>query len=115
MKNIKKVKLNGHPTQRIPGSAHISFEFIEGESILLMLNMQGIFAASGSSCASQALKSSYVLTEMGLSTTLAQGSISFSLGKYNTKEEVDKVLEVLPPIVDRLRQMSPIYKEDKDK
>jgi cysteine desulfurase len=111
--NIEKVKLNGHRTQRIPGSAHISFEFIEGESILLMLNMQGIFAASGSSCASQALKSSYVLTEMGLSPTLAQGSISFSLGKYNTPEEVDKVLEVLPPIVDRLRQMSPIYNKEK--
>jgi len=115
LKNIKKVKLNGHPRQRIPGSAHISFEFIEGESILLMLNMQGIFAASGSSCASQALKSSYVLTEMGLSTTLAQGSISFSLGKYNSEKEVDRVLEVLPPIVDRLRQMSPIYTEEKDK
>jgi len=90
--NIEKVKLNGQ---------------------LLMLNMQGIFAASGSSCASQALKSSYVLTEMGLSPTLAQGSISFSLGKYNTPEEVDKVLEVLPPIVDRLRQMSPIYNKEK--
>jgi cysteine desulfurase len=115
IKNIKEVKLNGHPTERIPGSAHISFEFIEGESILLMLNMQGIFTASGSSCASQALKSSYVLTEMGLSTTLSQGSISFSLGKYNTVQEVDKVLEVLPPIVDRLRKMSPIYKEKKDK
>jgi cysteine desulfurase len=112
MKNIDRVKLNGHRTQRIPGSAHISFEFIEGESILLMLNMQGIFAASGSSCASQALKSSYVLTEMGLSPTLAQGSISFSLGKYNTTQEVDKVLEVLPPIIDKLRQMSPIYNKD---
>jgi cysteine desulfurase len=112
MENIKKVKLNGHPTRRIPGSAHISFEFIEGESILLMLNMDGIFAASGSSCASQALKSSYVLTEMGLSPTLAQGSISFSLGKYNTSQEVEKTLEVLPPIVRRLREMSPIYKEE---
>jgi cysteine desulfurase len=111
MDNIKNVKLNGHPTRRIPGSAHISFEFIEGESILLMLNMEGIFAASGSSCASQALKSSYVLTEMGLSPTLAQGSISFSLGKYNTLQEVEKTLEVLPPIVNRLREMSPIYKE----
>jgi len=111
-KNIKDVKLNGHRTKRIPGSAHMSFEYIEGESILLMLNMQGIFAASGSSCASQALKSSYVLTEMGITSTLAQGSISFSLGKYNTKEEVERTLEVLPPIVDRLRQISPIYKSE---
>jgi len=112
-KNVKKVKLNGHPTNRIPGSAHFSFEFIEGESILLFLNMQGISTASGSSCASQALKSSYVLTEMGLSPTMAQGSISFSLGKYNTAKEVDKLLEVLPPIVDRLRQMSPLYTKEK--
>ncbi|MCJ7665131.1 MAG: cysteine desulfurase, partial [Actinobacteria bacterium] len=110
-KNIDNVKLNGHPTLRIPGSAHISFEFIEGESILLMLNMEGIFAASGSSCASQALKSSYVLTEMGLSPTLAQGSISFSLGKYNTADEVDRTLKVLPPIVERLRKMSPLFKQ----
>ena len=111
IKNIGNVKLNGHPTIRIPGSAHISFEFIEGESILLMLNMEGIFAASGSSCASQALKSSYVLTEMGLSPTMAQGSISFSLGKYNTSDEVDRTLEVLPPIIERLRKMSPLFKE----
>ena len=111
MKKINNIKLNGHPTHRTPGSAHISFEFIEGESILLMLNMKGISAASGSSCASQALKSSYVLTEMGLSPTLAQGSISFSLGKNNTMEEVKITLDVLPPIVERLRQMSPIYKE----
>ncbi len=109
--NIDKVKLNGHPTNRIPGSAHISFEFIEGESILLMLNMEGIFAASGSSCASQALKSSYVLIEMGLSATMAQGSISFSLGKYNTGDEVDKTIRVLPPIIERLRKMSPLFKE----
>ncbi len=110
-KSIDKTKLNGHPTRRIPGSAHISFEFIEGESILLMLNMEGIFAASGSSCASQALKSSYVLTEMGLSPTMAQGSISFSLGKCNTIAEVEKTLEVLPPIIERLRKMSPLFKE----
>lgn len=110
-RSIDKTKLNGHPTARIPGSAHISFEFVEGESILLMLNMEGIFAASGSSCASQALKSSYVLTEMGLSATMAQGSISFSLGKYNTIAEVDRTLEVLPPIIERLRKMSPLFKE----
>ncbi|MCJ7471870.1 MAG: cysteine desulfurase [Actinobacteria bacterium] len=111
IRNIDKVKLNGHPIRRIPGSAHISFEFIEGESILLMLNMEGIFTASGSSCASQALKSSYVLVEMGLSTTMAQGSISFSLGKYNTGDEVDRTICVLPPIIERLRKMSPLFKE----
>jgi cysteine desulfurase len=111
IEKIDKVKLNGHPSGRIPGSAHISFEYIEGESILLMLNMEGIFAASGSSCASQALKSSYVLIEMGLSSTMAQGSISFSLGKYNTEAEVDRTIKVLPPIIERLRKMSPLFKE----
>ena len=109
--NIKNVKLNGHPTERTPGNVHFSFEFIEGESILLMLNLEGIAAASGSSCASQALKSSHVLIAMGLSPTMAQGSILFSLGKYNTPEEVGSVIEVLPPIADRLRKMSPLYKE----
>ena len=108
---IKNVKLNGHPTERIPGNVHISFEFIEGESILLMLNLGGIAAASGSSCTSQALKSSHVLLAMDLTPTMAQGSILFSLGKYNTQKEVDRVLEVLPPIIDKLRKMSPLYKE----
>jgi cysteine desulfurase len=109
--SIKNVKLNGHPTKRIPGNVHISFDFIEGESILLMLNLHGIAAASGSSCTSQALKSSHVLLAMNLSPTMAQGSILFSLGKYNTQKEVDRVLEVLPSIIDRLRKMSPLYKE----
>lgn len=108
---IKNVKLNGHPTERTPGNVHISFEFIEGESILLMLNLEGIAAASGSACTSQALKSSHVLLSMGLSPTMAQGSILFSLGKYNTQKEVESVLAVLPSIIDRLRKMSPLYKE----
>lgn len=108
---IKNVKLNGHPTKRTPGNVHISFEFIEGESILLFLNLEGIATASGSSCASQALKSSHVLLAIGLSPTMAQGSVLFSLGKYNTQKEVKRVIGVLPPIIDRLRKMSPIYKE----
>jgi len=108
---IKNVKLNGHPMERTPGNVHLSFEFVEGESILLMLNLEGIAAASGSSCTSQALKSSHVLLAMDLSPTMAQGSILFSLGKYNTQEEVEKVIEILPPIIDRLRKMSPLYKE----
>ncbi|MBC8386501.1 MAG: IscS subfamily cysteine desulfurase [Actinobacteria bacterium] len=108
---ITDIKLNGHPTRRLPGNVHISFEYIEGESILLMLNMEGIAAASGSSCASQALKSSHVLNAIGLSPTMAQGSILFSLGKYNTDLEINRLLEVLPPIVKRLREMSPIYRK----
>lgn len=108
---VKNVKLNGPTTDRLPGNVHVSFKYIEGESILLMLNMEGIAAASGSSCTSQALKSSHVLNAIGLSPTMAQGSVLFSLGKYNTAEEVSRLLEVLPPIVKRLREMSPIYKE----
>ena len=108
--SIDKVKLNGHPVMRLPGNVHISYEFVEGESILLMLNLKGIEAASGSSCASQALKSSHVLLAINLTPTMAQGSVLFSLGKYNNQEQVDKVIEVLPPIIERLRQMSPLCK-----
>jgi len=111
-KSIKNVKLNGHPKQRLPGNVHFSFEYIEGESILLFLNMEGIAAASGSSCASQALKNSQVLLSMGLSPTMSQGSVLFSLGKFNTEKEVLKTIEVLPPIIKKLRQMSPLYKEE---
>jgi cysteine desulfurase len=110
MEKIEKVKLNGHPTLRLPGNVHMSYEYVEGESILLMLNLQGIAAASGSSCTSQALKSSHVLLAINLSPTMAQGSVLFSLGKYNTQQEVEKVIEVLPPIIERLRKMSPLCK-----
>jgi cysteine desulfurase len=108
--NIEKIKLNGHPTTRLPGNVHISYEYVEGESIILMLNIQRIAAASGSSCASHALKSSHVLLAIKLSPALANGSVLFSLGKYNTQEEVNKVLETLPPIIKRLREMSPLCK-----
>ncbi len=112
MSNINHVKLNGHPRQRLPGNVHLSFEYIEGESILLLLNIEGIEAASGSSCASQALKNSQVLLSIGLSPTMAQGSVLFSLGKFNTRQEVDKVINALPPIIEKLRKMSPLYKQD---
>ncbi|MBM3713488.1 MAG: aminotransferase class V-fold PLP-dependent enzyme [Actinobacteria bacterium] len=109
-KSIDKIKLNGHPVERLPGNVHIAYEFVEGESIILMLNIQGIAAASGSSCASHALKSSHVLLAIKLPPALANGSVLFSIGKYNTQDEVDKVLETLPPIIKRLREMSPLYK-----
>ncbi|MHB1346934.1 MAG: cysteine desulfurase family protein [Candidatus Humimicrobiaceae bacterium] len=108
--NVKEITLNGSMESRLPGNVHISFEYIEGESIVLFLNMQGITVATGSSCASQALKVSHVCTSIGLGQATAQGSILFSIGKYNTKEEIDKVIEVLPPIIDKLRKMSPLYK-----
>ena len=108
--NIKEITLNGPTESRLPGNVHISFEYIEGESIVLFLNMQGIMVATGSSCASQALKVSHVCTSIGLGQATAQGSILFSIGKYNTETDIDKVIEVLPPIIDRLRKMSPLYK-----
>ncbi len=106
---IDRVILTGHPTQRLPGNASFCIEFIEGESMLMLLNHQGVAAASGSACTSKALKASHVLLAMGLAHEIAHGSLLFSLGVSNTVEDIDYVLEVLPPIVDRLRQMSPLY------
>lgn len=106
---IDRVYLTGHPTLRLPGHVSVCVEFIEGESMLLMLNMQGIAASSGSTCTSRALKASHVLTAIGVETALAQGSLVFTLGESSTVEDVDYVAEVLPPIVERLRQMSPLY------
>jgi cysteine desulfurase len=99
----------GHPTMRLPGHVSVCVEFIEGESMLLMLNMQGVAASSGSTCTSRALKASHVLMAIGVETALAQGSLVFTLGESNTIEDVDYVAEVLPPIIERLRQMSPLY------
>ncbi|HUU22546.1 MAG TPA: cysteine desulfurase NifS, partial [Phycisphaerae bacterium] len=100
-------RLNGHPTQRLPNTTNISFEFIEGESILLMLNEHGICASSGSACTTGSLEPSHVLRALGVPYTAAHGSIRFSLSVYNTEAEIDKVLEVLPPIIRRLREISP--------
>jgi cysteine desulfurase len=101
--------LTGHPTQRLPNHASFCVEFIEGEAMLLMLNIQGIAVSSGSACTSKALKASHVLIAMGLPHEIAQGSLLFSLGVDNNEADIDYVLEKLPPIVDRLRQMSPLY------
>jgi len=109
---IDRVYLTGHPTMRLPGHVSVCVEFIEGESMLLMLDMRGIAASSGSTCTSRALKASHVLMAIGLEAALAQGSLVFTLGESNTVEDVDYVAEVLPPIVERLRQMSPLYKGD---
>jgi len=109
LSRIERSFLTGHPTQRLPGHASFCIEFIEGESMLMLLNHQGIAAASGSACTSRALKASHVLTAMGIPHEIVHGSLLFSFGLENTKDDVDYVLEVLPPIVDRLRQMSPLY------
>lgn len=110
-KNIKEVKLNGHPTERLPNTCNISFEYLEGESIILNLDMEGVAVSTGSACTSGSLEPSHVLIAMGVSPQTAQGSIRFSLGRINTKEDIDYVLEKLPPIIERLRKMSPLYKE----
>ena len=106
---MDRVYLTGHPTKRLPGHVSVCIEFIEGESMLLMLNMQGIAAASGSTCTSRILKASHVLMAIGLEAALAQGSLVFTLGESNTMQDVDYVAEALPPIVERLRQMSPLH------
>jgi len=106
---IPHVYLTGHPTQRLPHHVSVTVEYIEGESMLLFLSMQGVAVSSGSTCTSKALKASHVLTALGVDAALAQGSLLLTLGAGNTMEDVDYVLEVLPPIVERLRQMSPIY------
>lgn len=106
---IDHVMVTGHPQHRLPGHASFCVEFIEGEAMLMLLNSQGVAVTSGSACTSRALKASHVLIAMGLSHAIAQGSLLFSFGIDNTPEDVDYVLEALPPIVDRLRQMSPLY------
>ncbi len=106
-------RLNGHPSERLPGNINISFEFIEGESMLLLLDAKGICASSGSACTSGSLDPSHVLLAIGLPHEKAHGSLRISLGYQNTEEEVDKLLEVLPPIVQRLREMSPLYEMKK--
>lgn len=111
--NFKYIKLNGHRTNRLPGNANFSFEFIEGESLLLMLDMNGIAASSGSACTSGALDPSHVLLAIGLSHEIAHGSLRLSLSEYNTEEQVDFVVEKLIGIVDRLREMSPLYEKIK--
>lgn len=106
---MSHVKLNGHPESRLPGSVNFSFLFIEGESLLLNLDLKGIAASSGSACTSGSLDPSHVLLAMGLTHEVAHGSLRVTLGRDNTEDEVDYFLEVLPEIVERLRSMSPLY------
>ncbi|HCJ09628.1 MAG TPA: cysteine desulfurase NifS, partial [Clostridiales bacterium] len=109
--SIDHVRLNGHRTRRLPNNANFSFEFVEGESILLSLDMRGVAASSGSACTSGSLEPSHVLTAMGLPPEVAHGSVRMSLGTQTTVDDIDYVLEVLPPIIRRLRAMSPLYAE----
>jgi cysteine desulfurase len=108
---IGHIRYNGHPVKRLPGNISISMEFIEGESMLLFLNMNGIAASSGSACTSRALKASHVLTSMGVPVEVCHGSLLMTIGRANTEEDIDYVLEVLPGIVQRLRDMSPMWED----
>lgn len=102
-------RLTGHPTQRLPGHASFIFESVEGESILLHLDMKGVCASTGSACNSDSLEPSHVLLGIGLPAELAHGSLRLSLGEINTEEDVDYLLEVVPPIIAKLREMSPLW------
>ena len=108
---IPYCRLNGHPTKRLCNNVNFSFEFIEGESLLLMLDMKGIAASSGSACTSGSLDPSHVLLSIGLEHATAHGSLRLSIGDFTTKEDIEYVLDALEPIVQRLRDMSPLYEE----
>ncbi|MCR4430536.1 MAG: cysteine desulfurase NifS [Tepidanaerobacteraceae bacterium] len=114
MENIPFVHLNGHPTMRLPHNVNVCFEFIEGESLLLNLDMKDICASSGSACTSGSLEPSHVLLAIGLPHEIAHGSLRLTLGMDNTEEDVDFVLEILPGIVNKLREMSPLFAERKE-
>jgi cysteine desulfurase len=109
IKRIPEVYLNGHPTQRLPNNVNLSIKYIEGESILLNLDMVGIAASTGSACTSSSLEPSHVLLAIGLPHDIAHGSLRFTLGRWTKEQDIDYLLEHLPKIVVNLRAMSPLY------
>lgn len=111
LEQIPEVRINGDLENRLPNTSSVSFEYIEGESILMLLDRLNICASSGSACTTGSLEPSHVMRAMGLPYTAAHGTIRFSLSKYNTAEEIDFVVESLPPIIARLREISPYWKE----
>ncbi|HBL36197.1 MAG TPA: cysteine desulfurase NifS, partial [Firmicutes bacterium] len=108
---IPYCRLNGHRQQRLANNVNFSFDFVEGESLLLLLDIEGIAASSGSACTSGSLDPSHVLLALGLPHEQAHGSIRFTLGEDNTQEELDLVLDKLPVFVERMRSMSPLYED----
>lgn len=111
IESIPHVQLNGHPTKRLPNNANVSINFIEGESILLMLDMNGIAASSGSACTSGSLDPSHVLLALGLSHEVAHGSVRLTLGDDTTEEDIDYTIKTLTEVAAKLRHMSPLWKE----
>ena len=112
-KEVEDIKMNGHPTERLPNTVNISFKYVEGESILLNLDLKGIAASSGSACTSGSLEASHVLKAMKIDPAVIQGSVRFSLGRMNTQADVDRVIKEIPPIVKKLRDISPLYDSKK--
>jgi len=110
LERISHSMVNGDTKNRLPNTTSIAFEYVEGEAILLMMNEHGICASSGSACTSGSLEPSHVLRAMGVPFTAAHGSIRFSLSRYNTEKEIDFVIEKMPPIIARLRELSPFWK-----
>lgn len=108
LEKIDGSRLNGHPIKRLPNIVNFSFDKVEGEALVLRLDMEGIFVSTGSACASAKLKASHVLLAIGLSPVLAHGSIRFSLGRWTKEEDIDYVLKILPKVVENLRKISPI-------
>ncbi len=113
LEKIPKIIVNGHPEKRIDNTLNICIKYIEGESILINLDLEGICASSGSACTSGSLEPSHVLLALGLPHEIAHGSLRFSLSKYTKEKEIDKVLEILPVIVQKLRNLSPFWKKGK--
>jgi len=110
---IDHIRLNGHPLRRLPNNVNVSVDFVEGESMLLNLDLEGICASTGSACSSSSLEPSHVLLALGLSPEQAHGSLRFSLGEWTSEEEIGRVLEVLPRVVAKLRAMSPLLKSSR--
>jgi len=108
---VPEIKINGKNAKRLPGTSSISFKYLEGESILLSLDYKGIAVSSGSACSSEDLAASHVLLAMGIDVVDAHGTIRFSLGKFNTKEEIEYVVEEIPKIMEKLRMISPLWNE----
>ncbi len=109
LKQIPEIKINGKDVKRLPGTSSVTFKYLEGESILLNLSLKGIAVSSGSACSSDDLQASHVLLAMGIPAEFAHGTLRFSLGKYNTKEEMDYVIECLVEIITKLRELSPLW------
>ena len=113
IERIDHIHLNGHPIRRLPNNVNVSVDFVEGESMLLNLDLEGICASTGSACSSASLEPSHVLLALGLSPEQAHGSLRFTLGRGNSEEDIARVLDILPGIIAKLRAMSPLLKTQK--